>query len=341
MTNHNNQPDTIRAGIIGFGFMGKTHAKCYQDAQAAGYPVSLASFADPNIHSNRAQPAGNIDTDQASINLDDVARFTEAQELINNPDIDLVSICTHTDTHVDLAIEALKANKHVLVEKPVALNPADVQRLADAATNSTKLCIPAMCMRHWPAWTKIHEIIQSKTYGPVRSAAFHRLGSRPTWASDFYANQSRSGGVLQDLHIHDTDFIVHCFGKPAAVTTTGDQLHLTTLYHYPESPHVTAQGAWDNQPSFGFQMKCTITFETATLDFDLSRDPQLILHQADQSTPITTNPLTGFDCEIRWIIDQISSNAHTTQPIQDAVVVSRVLEAEQQSMLSNQPVSIS
>ncbi len=337
MSNHAN----INAAILGYGFMGRTHAKAYQDAQRDGYPVTLAAIADPNIHTNPAQPAGNIDTDQSALNLDHVTQSTEAHELIEDPSIDLVSICTHTESHVDLAIAALSAGKHVLVEKPVALNPADVQRLADAAINSTKLCIPAMCMRHWPAWTKIRELIQSQSLGSVRSAAFHRLGSRPTWSAEFYKDQSRSGGVLQDLHIHDTDFIYHCFGKPTAVTTTGDPLHVTTLYHYDTIPHVTAQGAWDQQPAAGFQMKCTINFESATLDFDLSRDPQLILHQADQSTPITTDPFTGFECEIRWIIDQITANSHTTQPIQDAVTVSRILHAEQQSMTSNQPVSIS
>ncbi len=336
MSNHAN----INAAVLGFGFMGRTHAKCYQDAQADGYPVTLAAIADPNIHTIPNQPAGNIDTDQSTLNLDHVTQSTDAQELIKDPSIDLISICTHTESHVDLAIEALSAGKHVLVEKPVALNPSDVQRLEDTAMNSPKLCIPAMCMRHWPAWTKVRELIQSQTLGPVRSAAFHRLGSRPTWSADFYKDQSRSGGVLHDLHIHDTDFIYHCFGKPTAVTTIGDPLHVTTLYHYETIPHVTAQGAWDQQPAAGFHMKCTINFETATLDFDLSRDPQLILHQTDQSTPITTEPLTGFDREIRWIIDQITANTHTTKPIQDAVAVAHILEAESQSMQSSKPVKL-
>jgi predicted dehydrogenase len=343
MSNHSH----INAAVLGFGFMGRTHAKCYQDAQADCYPVTLAAIADANLKDlNQPQTAGNIDTDQHSINTENISFFSDAQSLISDPSINLVSICTHTESHVDLAIEALNAGKHVLVEKPIAINPDDVQRLVEAAQRSNTLCIPAMCMRHWPAWTTIHELVTTNKYnqlelGPLRSAAFHRLGSRPTWGADFYKDQSRSGGVLHDLHIHDTDFIFHCFGKPTAVTTTGDPLHLTTLYHYDTIPHVTAQGAWDQQPSAGFQMKCTINFQSATLDFDLSRDPQLILHHADESTPIETSSLTGFDCEIRWIIDQITSNTHSTKPIQDAVAVSQILRAEQQSMSSNQPVSVS
>lgn len=337
MSNHPH----INAAVLGYGFMGRTHAKAYQDAQAAGYPVTLTAIADANLQDlNQSQPAGNIESDQQSINIECITFFNDAQSLISNPSIDLISICTHTDSHVDLAIEALSAGKHVLVEKPIAINPIDVQRLVEAAQRSKTLCIPAMCMRHWPAWTKVRELIQSQTLGPVRSAAFHRLGSRPTWGADFYEDQSRSGGVLHDLHIHDTDFILNCFGKPNAVTTTGDPLHLTTLYHYDNIPHITAQGAWDQQPSAGFQMKCTVTFENATLDFDLSRDPQLILHHADESTPLETSPLTGYDQEIRWTIDQIVSNTHTTKPIEDALVVAQILQAETKSMQSNKPVEL-
>jgi len=337
-----NQKQPINVGIIGFGFMGRTHTKAYQDALSDGYPCTITAIADANLEDlSQPQNSGNIDTDQQIVDTPSIEFHNDADAIINHPDIDLISICTHTDTHVDLAIAALNANKHVLVEKPIAINPADVKRLAAAAEQADRLCIPAMCMRHWPAWIKIHEIIQSNKFGPVRSAAFHRLGSRPTWAAGFYSDQSRSGGVLHDLHIHDTDFIYHCFGKPDAVTTTGDHLHLTTLYHYPGIPHVTAQGAWDNQPSLGYQMKCTIAFEHATLDFNFSRESQLMLHQADQSTPIETSPLTGYDNEIRCMLDQISSNKQDNQPIQDAVLIAQVLEAEQQSMASRTSVSIS
>ena len=102
MSNHAN----INAAVLGFGFMGRTHAKCYQDAQAAGYPVTLAAIADPNIHNNQGQPAGNIDTDQSTLNLDHVTQSTDAQELLEDPSIHLISICTHTESHVDLAIAA-------------------------------------------------------------------------------------------------------------------------------------------------------------------------------------------------------------------------------------------
>jgi len=332
----------IQVGIIGFGFMGRTHALAYQQASRDGYPCAIRAIADRNqTTSDQSQTQGNIASDQQELDIAHIKFHQHADAILSNPEIDLVSICTHTDTHVELAIKALNAGKHVLVEKPIAINPDDVQRLATAACQSDRLCIPAMCMRHWPAWIKVHEHIAAKTYGNVRSAVFHRLGSRPTWAADFYADQSRSGGVLHDLHIHDTDFIYHCFGKPKAVTTTGDQLHLTTIYTYKDIPHVTAQGAWDQDPSVGFQMKCTITFEQATLDFDLSREPQLVLHQNEVSTPIETGLLTGYDNEIRWTLDQINNRSTKAKlPMNGAVEVAKILEAEHQSMRTKSTIQL-
>ena len=335
--------DPVRVAIIGFGFMGRTHARAYQLASRDGYPCKLVAIADSSLCSlaDADQQSGNLETGGHTLDLESVELHNEASTIFADPSIELVSVCTHTDTHVELAIAALQAGKHVLVEKPIAISPAEVERLAQAADRSDRVCMPAMCMRYWPAWVKMNEMIRTQAFGPVRSAEFHRLGSRPTWAADFYADEARSGGALYDLHIHDTDFIVHCFGVPSAVTTSGDGLHLSSNYHYEDGPvHVLAHGAWDHQPSVGFRMRCTIVFEQATLDFDISRSDQLVLHRGDQSEPIEVGPLTGYDGEIRAIIDQIAGRANTATPMRDAAIVAGVLESERQSILKGQTVTI-
>tara|TARA_R110002072_G_scaffold42064_11_gene118018 strand:- start:38164 stop:39222 length:1059 start_codon:yes stop_codon:yes gene_type:complete len=346
---------TTKIGIIGYGFMGRTHARAYQDARRDGSPCQLIAIADRNHeHKAATEPAGNIGAPEIEIETTGIAFHNHADAIIRHPDIELVSICTHTETHVELAIAALNAGKHVLLEKPIALKPNEVEHLLDVASKADGLCIPAMCMRFWPAWAHIKQTIDSKAFGRVRNASFSRLGSRPQWSSEFYSDQSRSGGVLHDLHIHDTDFIVHCFGVPTAVTCEGDPMALTTLYHYEDFPSpisapICASGAWDRPPSMGYQMKCTIVFEDATLDFDLNRPDQLILYQGDQSTPIEIDPRTGYDHQIRWTLDQIAKQKtgrsatapfSTDLPMQDALVVARVLAAEQLSMEQNQRISI-
>lgn len=333
----------VRVGIVGFGFMGRTHMRAYQRAARDGYACAVVAVADNSLRSfeDVDNSSGNLETGEAGLGFEGVSLTSDTHGLIGNPDIDLVSICTHTDTHVDLAIAALDAGKHVLVEKPIAIRPEDVQRLADASAGSDRVCMPAMCMRYWPAWVKLHEFITSRRYGAVRSAEFHRLGSRPTWAAEFYADEARSGGALYDLHIHDTDFIVHCFGVPDSVSTSGDGQHLSTIYHYHDGPvHVLAQGAWDHQPSVGFRMRCTIVCEGATLDFDISREPQLVVHRGEESEPVGVGDLSGYDGEVRAVLRRIIGGGDQVTTMHDAGVVAGVLECERVSMRDRRTVPI-
>lgn len=340
--------DVVRIGIVGYGFMGRTHARAYQSAARDEYPCSLAAIADSSLGSleEADDSSGNLETDAHPVDFGGVTLYRTAEELLADSSIDAVSVCTHTDTHVDLAIEALRAGKHVLVEKPIAINPKEVQRLADAAAQSDRVCMPAMCMRYWPAWVKLHEMIKSQQYGLVRSAEFHRMGSRPKWAEQFYADEARSGGALYDLHIHDTDFIVHCFGLPDAVSTSGDGLHLSTIYHYDHDRgqhpvHVLAQGAWDHQASVGFRMRCTIVCERATLDFDISREYQLMVHTGDESEPVPVGPLSGYDGEVRALLDAIAGRTDAMHAsMDDATQTARVLDTERVSMQNRQTVPI-
>lgn len=335
--------DPIRVAILGYGFMGRTHAAAYTRAASDGFPCSVRMIADPKpLRAQSESPAGNLDVDDP-IDLEHIEHATNLESVLASDAIDLVSICTPTDSHVDLAIRALKAGKHVLVEKPIAISTHDVQRLADAAAQSDRVCMPAMCMRYWPAWVRIKDAIDTKEFGACRSIALARLGSAPQWSSEFYSDESRSGGMLTDLHIHDTDFLVHCFGAPQSVTTLGDAMHLSTLYDYKDAPvHASAQGAWDNPPSAGFTMRCVAVFEHASLDFDLARDPQLLLHESDQSTAIELSDLSGYDAEIRAVLDHIvrGTGSHA-ELLHDAVRVARVLDAERESLQTKTLVRVS
>ena len=210
----------------------------------------------------------------------------------------------------------VELRKHVLVEKPVAIKSVDVARLAAAASEAKKaglVCMPAMCMRFWPGWEEAREAIRDGRYGKVLSATFQRLGSGPTWGGGFYKDFSRSGGAVIDLHIHDTDFVVWCFGKPASVKSCGDGMHITTQYVYSQGPsHVVAEGAWDLAPGAGFRMRYLINCERATLEFDLSKTPMAMVHHADRSEPMVDEgraALSGYDGEVRQFVRAIEAGA--------------------------------
>jgi len=328
----------IGVGVIGLGFMGGTHVQAYRAAHAAGFANRLVAVcdADPQRRAGHGGAAGNIATgsDERLFDPADVAATDDPAELLANPAVELVSICTPTDSHVELALRALEAKKHVLVEKPVAVSSRAIEELAAAARAASTLCMPAHCIRFWPAWRYAHDAIRAKTYGATRSAVFRRLASMPSWSADFYADPERSGGALFDLHIHDTDFIRATFGEPERVQSTGDPHHVTTLYHFPDGPpHVVAEGGWDHTPGWPFEMTFTIVCERATLDFRIGREPELLLIQDGEARPVELSATTGWDEEIRALLAAIRDGASAPPlTVDDALGTARLLEAERANL---------
>src|SRR5438045_944041 len=199
----------VRVGVIGLGFMGATHIGAFNAAREAGYACEIVAVCDRKESRRRGElwdVGGNAVSDvsqrRKAFDPATVRGYERADELIDDPRVDLVSICTTTDTHVELASRALRAGKHVLVEKPVSLDAGGIRKLDAIAQASGKLCMPAMCMRFWPAWAWLKERIDDGQFGRCFSASFTRLAAMPRW-SGFFADGKRSGGALVDLHIHD------------------------------------------------------------------------------------------------------------------------------------------
>jgi predicted dehydrogenase len=343
---------TIGIGVIGLGFMGHTHIGAYASAQAAGFDCRLVAVSDRDAARLTGESAGegNIATGSQERLFDPatVKGYTDAAGLLADPAVHLVSICTHTDTHVPLALAALAAGKHVLLEKPVALEPADVQRLMAAAGSAGRLCMPAMCMRFWPEWAWLKGKVADGSLGRVRTAVFQRLGSGPAWAPEFYRNDAKSGGALFDLHIHDADFVCFLFGAPLEVASAGTDHHVTTLYRFRQDDqggcgpaHVVAEGGWDHAPGFPFTMRYVVNFEGGTAEFDLTRTPTLRLHRGGQSETIDCGTGTGYDGEVRHLLGAIKANTPASglnASLEDALLVTRLLHAERQSLRTGRPV---
>lgn len=333
---------TLGVGVIGLGFMGATHVSAVQAAARSGLPCRLAAVCDGDRArlETGAPRTGNLPGDDGAPLFDprDVRTFTDPEGLIADPSVDVVHVCTWTDTHVDLALRALRAGKHVLVEKPVSLRSAEVARLAEEARRAARICMPAMCMRWWPGWDwlklRVDEARAGRgAFGRVVSATFRRLGAAPAWAA-FYADERRSGGALFDLHIHDVDFLIWCFGVPSAVAATGCMRHISTGYRFPGGPeHVVAEGAWSLTTTAGFRMHFQVCFEQAVAEFDITRPAPLMLHTEDASEPVVLHAGTGYLGEVAALIEAIAGGDVTALPsMEDAFAVTRVLEEERESL---------
>jgi 1,5-anhydro-D-fructose reductase (1,5-anhydro-D-mannitol-forming) len=340
----------LRVGVIGLGFMGRMHVAAYRAADAAGLRNKLVAVCDPDParRAGRVPAAGNMPLSEAPARLFDprqVEGHERPEELLARDDLDLVSICTWTESHVELALAALAAGKHVLVEKPVALRERAAARLAAAARAAGTLCMPAMCMRFWPGWSLLREAVADGRWGAARSAVFRRLGSRPPWASGFYGDGERSGGALFDLHVHDADLVLWLFGPPLSVQSSGTPDHLSTLYRYdtPGPLHVTAEAGWDHDPAFPFRMAYTVVFERGTADFDSSRERPLRLYRDGVEQTVELPAGTGYEGEVQHLLAAIGRNARSGGLLvscDDAVAVTRLLGAEERSLRSGLPVEL-
>lgn len=334
--------EAVRVGVIGAGVMGRTHLRAYAAAGEAGFACEIVAVCD----ADPASAAGAI----APIPGAAGARvFDDPLALLADAGVDLVSVCTPTDSHVTLALAAIRAGKHALVEKPIALTAEGVRPLAEAARSAETLCMPAMCMRFWPGWDWLAARVRDGTFGAVRIAEFRRLGPSPAWGGGFYQDHARSGGALIDFHIHDADLVRWLFGRPSAVRAEGTLEHVTTAYEFDGGPErVTAEAGWLPDPGAPFRMEFRVRFERATAEFMLGRSSALVVVEDRASRFVDLPALTGYDGEVRHALVLVGSpsgapGTRRRAPLvtmDDALAVAELLDAERESLLTGRRIAL-
>ena len=268
----------IRVGIIGLGFMGKMHFRCYQ----ATKDVKVAAICDidENKFKSVSGTAGNIAGAEQPLDLTGVEVYTDFNKMLAGAKLEAISITLPSYMHLKHTLKALQAGLHVLCEKPMAMNTRQCEKMIAAARENNKILQIGHCIRFWPEYAKTKEIIDSGEYGKVKAATFQRLSMTPTWSwNNWLLNGEQSGGALLDLHIHDSDFVQYVFGVPKAVYSrgtkgpSGDYDHIVTQYLCEDDCVITAEGGWIMTPGFGFEMSFNIVLEKATITYDCTRKP--------------------------------------------------------------------
>ena len=167
----------VNVAVVGLGFMGVTHIKAYLQLKAARIVAVCDSVRLP-VNGVLAGVAGNV-TGSGDLDLGRKLKVYRAlAEVLADPEVDLVDLCVPTPLHPAQAIAALKAGKHVLCEKPLALNSAEARKIVRAAQSAAGFFMPAMCMRFWPGWSWLKQVVDEKPYGQIQAARFRRQGDR-------------------------------------------------------------------------------------------------------------------------------------------------------------------
>jgi len=340
----------IKVGLVGIGFMGKMHFGVHQAGRKSKV-VAIADIDKAKLNGDWSAIGGNIDDPSAkNVDLSGIKTYKDADALINDPDVDMVDITLPTYLHAQYATKALRAGKHVLVEKPMALTVAEANKLVAAAKKAKGRFMVAHCIRFWPEYEKAKELIDSKKYGGVVSATFRRVSPTPTWGwTNWLQKHKLSGGAALDLHVHDVDFIRHLFGKPKAVTavgvtkTSGGVDHIVANFTFrKKNLQVTAEGGWGFEPTFPFSMAFTIVCDKATIDFSTAHAPTLAVYTADGKVETPKVPAgDGYSREIDYFLDCISKGKKpkrvTPEDARDAV---KMVWAEIRSVRSGRRVAI-
>jgi len=337
----------LRIGIVGWGFMGKMHFRCYKSD--TNVEVTAICDADAKQLQNSSGVAGNISGAEDDLDLSNIALYSDLSKMLAEEKLDALSIASPTFLHASQTIEALNAGVHVFCEKPMALNSGDCREMAEVAKQSGKTLQIGHCIRFWPEYVQAKEIIDSQKYGKVLAATFQRLSLTPTWSWDnCFLDGKRSGGAMLDLHIHDTDYVQYVFGMPKEVFSrgvigpSGEFDHTVTQYFYGNDCVITAEGGWIMAPGFGFEMSFKIMLEKVTLVYSSAQEPTFRIFPIDGETIIPEIPTgDGYSFEIQHFVDTLSGKAVpsiiTPEQSGDSV---KIIEAEKESIRNNDKISL-
>lgn len=214
MLSRSRTPKPIRYAIIGTGGMARNHAKQIQSQPGC----SIVAAAD--IRSEQVAAFAH----EFSV----PRTFTDTDKLLAQVECDAVVVVTPDAAHKDVSLAALRAGKHVLCEKPLALNYGDAQLMAAAAKRSGRVNMVNLSYRNWPAIQGVAAYVRSGKLGEVRHVEASYLQSwlcsriwgdwrkSPTWLWRL-SRRHGSNGVLGDIGVHIVDFATYPIGDVANV----------------------------------------------------------------------------------------------------------------------------
>lgn len=193
---------TIRWGILGTGFIARLQTA---DLVKNGFAVTAVG--------SRSQESADAFAAEFGI----PAAHGSYEALVADPSVDVVYVATPHPFHAENALLALRAGKHVLVEKAFTLNSAEAREVVLVGADAGLVVLEAMWTRFLPHMVRIREIIAAGTLGDVRTLIADHNQSLPTDPKHRINNPQLGGGALLDLGIYPVSFAFDLFGSPSTV----------------------------------------------------------------------------------------------------------------------------
>jgi predicted dehydrogenase len=331
----------IGIGIIGSGGI----------AQGAHLPAYKA-LAEENVRVIAVADVRRETAEQAAKKFEVPHVFEDYRDLLRRDDIDAVSVCTPNFMHKQPAIDAMEAGKHVLVEKPLAINAAEGREMVEAARRTGRKLQAGLNNRFGSAQQALKRFIEAGELGDIyyaRSQALRRRGI-PSWGV-FTQKDKQGGGPLIDIGVHILDLTLWLMGHPKPVSASGQ---VYTKFGT-RSDVVGLMGQWDPEKytveDFGvgfirFETGATLTLETsfaANLEKEIfnaelfgteggcSLSPLRLFLERHKTlldaTPVSLPQVHTHQAEIRSFIEAIRNDTEPVVTGEEGLMVTAILDA--------------
>jgi predicted dehydrogenase len=239
-----------RVALLGAGFMARVHAASY------------------GVLRDRAQVAVVCALDGGDPIADELGAvlMRDWQEAVAAPDVDAVDICLPTPLHRPVAVRALAAGKHVLVEKPIALTLEDADAIGAAAQAAGRVLMVGHVLRYVPEIVELRRVLGAGELGRPLAATALRLSAPPDW-NDWMGDPDKSGGVLVDMMVHDFDILNALLGPAERVQVAGSAggRHVQMLLEHPAG-RAAVEGSHAMPPSYPFTAGLRVLCERGVLE---------------------------------------------------------------------------
>lgn len=286
---------TCNIGIIGTGGISATHVPGWRASEHAEL-VAAADLREDALKAWGEQHGVDRLT-------------TDPQELLQDPDIDVIDICVPNNYHAPLAIAALDAGKHVICEKPLAPKPDQIREMIEARDRSGKLLMTAQHFRFTSASRALKAEIDAGALGRVyhaRGWMLRRAGMVPN--ANFTLKEHAGGGPCIDIGVHILDLTLWLMGNPRPLTVSGTS----------RCELATREGAFTNWGSWE-DLDCPYNVEDFAAAFvrfengaSLVLEVSWFLHH-DTSSEDMQLWLYGTDAGMHWPSCQILNTNYATR----------------------------
>ncbi|MUK87538.1 hypothetical protein GMD78_03870 [Ornithinibacillus sp. L9] len=328
-----------RIGLVGLGFIGKTHFEAYRKIPHAEV-TAICTKGKSN--------------DELTASFEG-AFVSDYDELLQREDIDVVDICVPTFLHEEYITKAAKAGKHIICEKPLTLSEKAADRMYDVIGKYDVRLFVGHVLRFWPEYQTIKAYSESGKLNNIDTIHAERLGQLPAW-SEWFQHPEKSGGALFDLHIHDIDFAYYLLGEVESVYAVGHQNQygawdqIITTLTFKNQAKAVLEASQRMPHGYPFTMSLRAQTSENVLDFQVKageniesiHDRHFVFYEGEQKKMVDVEEADAFVNELNYFIDCMEKDQENQiVPLDDVLYIIKLLKVIEKSLVIGREVQIS